>query len=94
MAAADTLPVQSLTVLPADMPPLTLEPPNANSGNSPYNELLASVKAHGIMTPIFITDKGIVLSGHYRLWAAVECGKRKVPVRRVKDFAQSLDSVG
>ena len=48
-----------------------------------YEALLADAHDHGIVTPLEITTRGIVLDGRHRLRAARELGLTQVPVRIV-----------
>jgi protein gp37/ParB-like chromosome segregation protein Spo0J len=49
-------------------------------GDTADDELVRSVREHGVLTPITVTAKGVVVSGHRRLVAARAAGLREVPV--------------
>ena len=49
-------------------------------GDTADDELLRSVRVHGVLTPITVTAGGVVVSGHRRLVAARAAGLTEVPV--------------
>jgi protein gp37/ParB-like chromosome segregation protein Spo0J len=49
-------------------------------GDTADDELLRSVREHGVLTPITVTAAGVVVSGHRRLVAARAAGLKEVPV--------------
>lgn len=84
---------QAISWLPEDLPPLTGKLPSRD--NSRYDGLVQLIKDRGkILTPIFIDGKGFAVSGHYRLWAALELRIKKVPVQRVKSPEDCLNYIG
>ncbi len=48
-----------------------------------YRALLEDIRERGVLTPLEITEAGVVLDGHERLRAARELGLRELPVRTV-----------
>ncbi|MEY2428872.1 MAG: ParB family transcriptional regulator, chromosome partitioning protein [Verrucomicrobiota bacterium] len=60
---------------------LTNHPINADIYNDAADaELIASVKAHGVLNPILIDHKNRIISGHRRFDAACKAGLDEVPV--------------
>lgn len=60
-----------------------LKPHPANQtiyGDKPNKDLLASVKANGILNPILITWNNRIISGHRRFVSAQRAGLKEVPV--------------
>ena len=57
-------------------------------GDGADSDLLESIKKHGILTPILITESGLVISGHRRLNAAQMVGLEMVPVTVVDALDQ------
>lgn len=55
--------------------------PRANLRDKGFEELVASIRAQGILQPILITKDGMVLAGHRRLEAAKVAELETVPVR-------------
>jgi N6-adenosine-specific RNA methylase IME4 len=55
-----------------------------------YQALVADVRERGILSPLDITEGGVVLDGRHRLQAATELGLGEVPVRLVAP-ADELD---
>lgn len=47
-----------------------------------YEHLLASIKTHGITTPLILNKSNVVLAGHHRLKAAKQLNLKHVPVIR------------
>jgi ParB/RepB/Spo0J family partition protein len=59
---------------------LTVHPLNAGIyGDDADAELIASVREHGVTTPIEVTGANVVISGHRRLSAARQAGLTTVP---------------
>jgi hypothetical protein len=56
-------------------------------------ELLASIKAHGIWEPLLVRADGGILSGHLRHLCAVKLHMAEVPVRVCAPFASYLEEV-
>lgn len=58
-------------------------PPTAGAvcGDQKFDELLESIRRHGIREPITLDRRGLVLDGHHRLEAARMLGMSSVPVR-------------
>jgi len=52
-------------------------------GSSVDDDLVASIAEHGILEPLVVTAKRIVISGHRRLAAAKTLGLKTVPARQV-----------
>jgi ParB-like chromosome segregation protein Spo0J len=48
-------------------------------GTDPRPEFVESVRAHGVLVPLIITQDGIVISGHSRRAAAIMCKVKTVP---------------
>jgi len=70
-----------------------LKPHPLNSwvyGDSYDNELLESIRAHGILEPILVTKDGRIISGHRRWNAAVNIGLEDVPIT-VSELTDELD---
>lgn len=57
-----------------------IRPTSATS--EPFAYLVQTIKEDGMAVPVFVhRTQGYVVSGHYRLWAAMEANpKKKVPV--------------
>jgi hypothetical protein len=53
-----------------------------------FGELVASIRAFGILEPIIISVEYIVLSGHRRLAAAIDLGMTYVPTRMVAGLSK------
>ena len=52
-----------------------------------YDDLLASIKAHGIINPVTvvpIADGYKLIAGFRRCWAAAQLGMEKVPLPRLR----------
>lgn len=49
-------------------------------GDAADDELLESIRVHGVLAPLLITSDNVVISGHRRLDAAKKLGLEKVPV--------------
>lgn len=49
-------------------------------GTKINNEFLDSIKTKGVLTPLLITEEGIIISGHQRYHAAQKLNLNKVPV--------------
>ena len=60
-------------------------------GAPPTADFVASVKAHGILTPLLITTDDVVISGHDRKNAARMAGLKEVPVVVLRDVTDPLD---
>lgn len=61
------------------------KPPGTFPPNSvPYSLLKKSLKKKGMVVPVFVNADGLLLQGHYRLWAWMELGKKHVPAIIVK----------
>lgn len=62
-----------------------LRPNPANPRKQPkdggFDELVASIKANGVISPLLITTSGLILAGHRRYEAAKVAGLNTVPVR-------------
>lgn len=54
----------------------------------PWLQLKASIYRQGCLNPIVINRKGVVLIGHYRLWAAIAVDCEMVPVEVVDKIDQ------
>ncbi len=67
--------------------------------NESFKTLVAHVKKHGVLTPVFVDLIGNVVSGHYRYWAAKFCEHRNVPavvvraVGRKAQLAECLEAI-
>jgi len=48
-------------------------------GDNPDAELLDSIKAKGILTPLLITNQNVIISGHRRYWACLSLGIKELP---------------
>ena len=48
-----------------------------------FGELRDDIEKRKILTPLEVTEAGVVLDGHARLRAALELGHERVPVRRI-----------
>jgi len=59
-------------------------------GNNHIDDIKESIAKLGILVPLTITDKDIVISGHRRWRCAIELAMGSVPVK-VKTFANELD---
>jgi ParB-like chromosome segregation protein Spo0J len=60
-------------------------------GSPPTPDFVASVKAHGILTPLLVTVDDVVISGHDRKNAARMAGLKEVPVVVLRDVTSPLD---
>jgi len=79
MTQAMLLPVLEATRWPIDR--LRPHPKNREIyGDTADDELVRSVREHGVLTPITVTAGGVVVSGHRRLVAARATGLKVVPV--------------
>ena len=54
------------------------------------SELIESIKTHGVMEPILVTDENIIISGHRRYQAAIEAGLTSVPIERINPEDQAI----
>lgn len=54
---------------------------NVREENGDMSELVASIKAHGILQPLILGDGNVLIAGHRRLAAAKLAGLKVVPVR-------------
>lgn len=54
-----------------------------------YKALKASIKTHGVLVPLFINSKGIILDGHNRYRISKELGFKPVLKTVIKDFESS-----
>jgi ParB/RepB/Spo0J family partition protein len=50
-----------------------------------FDGLVASIRSQGIITPLLITEDGMILAGHRRHEAALVIGLERVPVRVLKN---------
>lgn len=55
--------------------PNTPLPPQSQA----FEDLKKLFKRRGILIPVFVDADGILLSGHYRLWAWQEMGHKHIP---------------
>lgn len=60
------------------------------STDDQLSELTESIKTHGVMEPILVTDENIIISGHRRIQAAIEAGLTRVPIERINPDDQVL----
>lgn len=49
-------------------------------------DLAASIKAHGLMNPIILTEEKVLISGHRRLTAAKKLGWKTIEARILPDL--------
>lgn len=72
--------------------PKTLKPHRRSVeiyGEDSYADLVPSIKELGVLQPLFVTSKGLIISGHRRWRAAIEAG-HQLPVIR-KNYPDHLD---
>lgn len=75
---------QTVTHLPVDQ--LVAHPGNVRNDLGPLDELAGSIREHGLLHPIVVTehavheDRYVVLDGHRRLGASLKLGLSTVPV--------------
>jgi ParB family chromosome partitioning protein len=48
-----------------------------------FTELVESIRVHGVLEPLLVTENLVVLSGNRRLEAAIEAGIKLMPVRKM-----------
>ncbi len=65
--------------------------PRRSSHDEGFDELVASIKAQGVLQPLLITQDGMILAGHRRYEAAKSAGLDTVPVHIANDEARSGD---
>ena len=56
----------------------------------PMDTLIRSVREKGLLTPIFVTNLGEIVGGHYRFLAALSCGMVRVPAVVVKSMEEAV----
>ena len=73
-------PGTQLEIFEATIASLTAHPLNAVIyGDNADAELVASVREHGVTTPIEVTADGVVISGHRRISASRQAGIETIP---------------
>jgi len=75
---------------------LTVHPLNADIYRDDADEeLVASVRDHGVTTPIEVTDTGVIISGHRRVSAARQAGLETIPayIRTYETKTSSLEAM-
>lgn len=65
--------------------------PRSDIHGEGFDELVASVRAQGVLQPLLITDDGMILAGHRRYEAARMVGLDTVPVHVAGEEAKSGD---
>ncbi len=60
----------------------------------PFRNLKKSMRDHGMRVPVFVNKDGIIILGHYRLWAWQALGHKHVPVVVVNNIKEALDWLG
>lgn len=56
-----------------------------------FSSLKKMLKKKGMLTPVFVNQDGILLQGHYRLWAWIELGNKHVPTVTVDKPEEIID---
>ena len=75
---------------------ITVHPINADIYRDDADaELVASVRDHGVTTPIEVTDTGVLISGHRRVSAARQAGLETIPayIRTYESKTSSLEAM-
>lgn len=54
--------------------------PRTDSKGAGFDELVASIRAQGILQPLLVSNDGLILAGHRRFEAAKELGLTEVPI--------------
>jgi len=67
--------------------------PRRRLRDSAFDELVASIKAQGILSPLLITPEGVVLAGNRRLAAAHQLKLQTVPVRVLPQTGKDRDLI-
>lgn len=64
--------------------PLSLQIYGEPRNTANFKQLVESIRIHGVLEPLIVTTKLVILSGHRRAVATVEAGIKHVPIRKVK----------
>ncbi len=71
--------------------PLSLQIYGEPRNTADFEQLVESIRVYGVLEPLIVTTKLVIMSGHRRAIAAIEAGIKYVPIRKVKklnDLAQ------
>jgi ParB-like chromosome segregation protein Spo0J len=81
-----SIPVREVSVPKGDLPP----PPHGKypPRSLAFDQLQETLKREGMKLPVFVSPEGVLLSGHYRFWAAQALGWRYVRAVIVKSLRE------
>ncbi|OQW91222.1 MAG: hypothetical protein BWK78_05205 [Thiotrichaceae bacterium IS1] len=69
--------------------PLGLQIYGEPRNTADFEQLVESIRVHGILEPLVVTTDLVILSGHRRAMAAIEAGVENIPVRKVKNLSET-----
>lgn len=81
---AQPMKISRIHIPKKDYPESGQYPPNSGA----FDELRDNLKHHGMLIPVFIDANGVLLQGHYRLWAWQTLGNKHVPVVVVESIEE------
>lgn len=68
--------------------PLSLQIYGEPRSTANFEELVESIRVYGVLEPLVVTTKLVILSGHRRIVAAIEAGVEYVPVRKIENLSE------
>ncbi len=83
-----TEPIEMIEVTRLIPHPLSLQIYGEPHNTTNFEELVESIRSYGVLEPLVVTTKLVILSGHRRARAAMEAGIERIPVRKVKRLSK------